>query len=117
MYGYDTSNTLLALSRFASLRGWLERTYSDLGSQLVAASKVNEAVVRAGIDHGLERTVGPADSPWRQGAIDSLVAAAKKAIHIALSNKKLSASEFLTFCTEAVNMINKRPIKLLPTIK
>ena len=117
MYGYDASNTLLALSRFASVRGWPERIYSDPGSQLIAASKeINDAAARAGVDHGLEWVVGPADSPWRQGAVESLVAAAKKAIHIAVSNQRLSASEFLTVCTEAANTINERPIGLLPAI-
>lgn len=37
--GYDTSNSLMALSRFASLRGWPEKTYSDPGCQLVGAER------------------------------------------------------------------------------
>ena len=39
VFGYDTSNFLMALSRFASLRGWPEMIYSDPGSQLVGAER------------------------------------------------------------------------------
>ena len=39
VFGYETSNFLMALSRFASLRGWPEMIYSDPGSQLVGAEK------------------------------------------------------------------------------
>lgn len=35
MFGYYTSSFLIALSRFASIRGWREKIYSDPGSQLV----------------------------------------------------------------------------------
>ena len=35
VYGYDTSSFLMALSTFASIRGWPEYIYSDPGSQLV----------------------------------------------------------------------------------
>ena len=39
VYGYDTSPFLLALSRFASIRGWPEFIYSDPGSQLIGAER------------------------------------------------------------------------------
>ena len=39
VFGYNTSNFLMALSRFASLRGWPEMIYSDPGSQLVGAER------------------------------------------------------------------------------
>ena len=34
-----TSNFLMALSRFASIRGWPEKIYSDPGSQLVSVER------------------------------------------------------------------------------
>ena len=34
VFGYDTNNFLMALSRFASIRGWPEKNYSDPGSNL-----------------------------------------------------------------------------------
>ena len=39
VFGYDTSNFLMALSRFASVSGWPEMIYSDPGSQLVGAER------------------------------------------------------------------------------
>ena len=39
VFGYDTSNFLMALSRFASIRGWPEKIFSDPGSQLVGAQR------------------------------------------------------------------------------
>jgi hypothetical protein len=39
VFGYDTSSFLMALSRFASVRGWPERIYSDPGPQLMGAAK------------------------------------------------------------------------------
>ena len=39
VFGYDTSNFLMALIRFASIRGWKEKIYSDPGSQLVGAER------------------------------------------------------------------------------
>lgn len=39
VFGYDTSNFLMALSTFASIRGWLEKIYSDPGSQLAGAER------------------------------------------------------------------------------
>ena len=39
VFGYNTSNFLVALSRFASIRGWPEKIYSDPGSQIVGAER------------------------------------------------------------------------------
>ena len=117
VFGYDTSNFLLALTRFASIRGWPERVYSDPGSQLLGADReLNEAAKRLGTDHGMEWVVGPADSPWRQGAVESLVKTAKRALKFAINDQRLSAPEFLTVCTEVANTINERPIGLLPSL-
>ena len=58
---------------------------------------------------------GPADSPWYQGAVESLIKSAKRAIHFAVSNQRLSASEFLTVCSEVSNLLNERPIGVQPS--
>ena len=39
VFGYNTSNFLMALSSFASIRRWSEKIYSDPGSQLVGAER------------------------------------------------------------------------------
>ena len=125
VFGYDTSNFLMALSRFASLRGWPEKIYSDPGSQLVGAEReLKEAWQR--IDRELKRRdsaqngstweFGPADSPWHQGAVESLIKAAKHAIHFSVSNQRLSVPEFLTVCCEVSNLLNERHIGVKPSV-
>lgn len=122
-FSYDTSSFLLALRRFASIRGWPEVIYSDPGSQLMGASKDiedawkqmdREMLTRAGIEKGLTWVFGPADSPWHQGAVESLVKSAKRAIHFAIHNQRLSAPEVLTVFSEAANLLNERPIGFRP---
>ena len=123
VFGYDTSSFLMALMRFVSIRGWPSVIYSDPGTQFVAADnelkKVwndldKTAIIRKSTENGLEWKMGPADSPWQQGAVESLVKAAKKAISFSVNNQRLSASEYMTLCAEISNLINERPIGTIP---
>ena len=117
IFGYDTSQVLMALTRFASIRGWPERIYSDPGSQLLSANKeLTESAQRLGVNHGLQWVFGPADSPWHQGAVEALVKTAKRAIKMAINDQRLSAPEFLTLCLEVSNTMNERPLGLMPSI-
>ena len=88
-FGFDTQSFMLAFSRFVALRGCPSVIYSDPGSQLVGASAEITQAWRAldkdtlqqrGAEFGMEWRFGPADSPWYQGAVESLVKSAKKAI-------------------------------------
>ncbi len=74
------------VSRFVSICGWPEVVYSDPGSQLVAAEKelkeawksiVHQSLHKKGVENGLTWVFGPADSPWYQGAVESMVKGAK----------------------------------------
>lgn len=85
VFGYNTSNFPMALSRFASVRGWPEKIYSDPGSQLVGAEReLKEAwkkidqrsLQKSSTQNGSTWVFGPADSPWHQGAVESLIKAA-----------------------------------------
>ena len=125
VYGYDTTSFLMALNRFASVRGWPSTIYSDPGSQLVGAdrelkeawNKIDREVLhKDGAQNGLMWLFGPADSPWNQGKVESLVKAAKRAIHFAVHKSRLSVPEFLTMCYEAANLLNERPIGTLPDV-
>ncbi|KAL9987899.1 hypothetical protein ACROYT_G002279 [Oculina patagonica] len=125
VFGYDTSNFLMALSRFASLRGWPEKIYSDPGSQLVGAERElkeawqridRESLQKDSAQNGSTWVFGPADSPWHQGAVESLIKAAKRAIHFSVSNQRLSVPEFLTVCCEVSNLLNERPIGVKPSV-
>ncbi|KAK3745381.1 hypothetical protein QZH41_001419 [Actinostola sp. cb2023] len=126
VFAYDTSSFLLALSRFASVRGCRpEKIYSDPGSQLIGAGReLEEAwknmdrqyLQKSGTKNGSTWIFGPADSPWYQGAVESLVKSAKRAIHFAVNNQRLSVPEFLTLCYEVSNLMNERPIAAQPSI-
>ena len=117
LFGYDADQAMMALTRFACLRGWPEKMYSDPGPQLLGAHKeLVKSARRLGIDHGLQWVFGPADSPWHQGAVEALVKTAKRAIRLAINNQRLSASEFSTICCEVTNTINERPLGLLPSL-
>jgi len=124
VFGYDSNSFLLALSRFASVRGWPEKIYSDPGSQLVGVEReLKEAWKRIdhnelrkrGAENGLTWVFGPADSPWYQGAVESLVKSAKRSIDFAIHNQRLSPIEFLTLCSEVSNVMNERPIGTMPS--
>ena len=43
---YLTASLLRALRRFTSVRGWLNKIFSDQGSQLVAASKELQYIIK-----------------------------------------------------------------------
>ena len=124
VFGYDTESFLMALSRFVSVRGWPEIIYSDPGSQLIGAERElaetwksidRQSLHKSGTENGLTWIFGPADSPWYQGAVESLVKSAKRAIHFAINNQRLSVQEFMTVCSEAMNLLNERPIGTLPS--
>ena len=108
---------MMALNRFASIRGWPQKIFSDPGSQLVSANKdLKAAIYKTGSQHGMEWIIGTPDSPWQQGAVEAMVKNAKRALDIAIHSQRVSITEFLTVCTEAANLINERPLGLLPDL-
>jgi hypothetical protein len=122
-FGYDTKSFLLALQRFASVRGWPEILYSDPGSQLIGADNElkaawlrmdKTALNRVGAENGTSWIFGPPDSPWHQGAVEALIKSVKRSIHFAVHNQRLSPVEFLTICAQVSNLLNERPIGSLP---
>ena len=125
VFGYDTDSFMLAFSRFVSVRGWPEKVYSDPGSQLIGAEKeLREAwinldrthLIRKGAENGLSWTFGPADAPWYQGAVEALVKSAKRAFTFAFHGKRFTAAQFLSACYEISNILNERPIGVLPSV-
>ena len=123
VFGYDTESFLLAFSRFVSIRGWPSVIYSDPGSQLVGASEElkrvwqaidHDVVKQVGADAGCEWKFGPADSPWYQGAAEALIKSAKRAIDLSVRGHRLSASELLTVLSQASDLLNERPLGVMP---
>ena len=98
--------------------------FSDPGSQLVGANAElvqawkalnHDELMRYGSDKGMEWRFGAADSPWYQGAVESLVKTAKQAIDLSVKGKRLSVPEILTVFTEVADLINERPLGVMPS--
>ena len=49
------------------------------------------------------------------GDIEALVKSAKRAIHHSICDQRMSSSEFLTVCAEVSNILNERPIGIMPS--
>ena len=123
VFGYDTPSFLISFSRFTSIRGFPNVIYSDPGSQLIGAENElkehwakldRKSLIRKGAGKGVKWIFGPADSPWHQGAVESLVKTVKRAIHISIHDQRLSVPELLTLAYEVANVLNERPIGGLP---
>jgi len=118
-FAYDTESFLMALQRFSNIRGWPQTIYSDPGSQLIGAEKElvhmwqeleTETVFKISANNGTEWKFSPADSPWRQGAAEVLIKAAKRAIKLSIHSHRISPTEFLTLCTEITNEALRRDL-------
>ena len=106
VFGYDTNSFLMALSRFASIRGWPEKIYSDPGSQLVGVKReLKEAwrkldrsdLTKRSAENALVWIFSPADSPWNQAAVESLIKSAKRSIDFAVHNQRFPLLNFSHF--------------------
>ena len=116
-FGYDTDNFMLALRRFVSIRGWPQKLFSDPGSQLVSAREdLKLSITNSGSENGMEWVIGSADAPWQQGAVEALVKTVKRALHVSVQNQRLSVPEFITVCSEVANLVNERPLGVLPDL-
>ena len=81
-----------------AIRGWPQKLYSDPGCQLTkASSDLHDAIVKSGCENGT------ADAPWQQGAVESLIKTVKRAIFLAIHNRR--RTRVLTVCTEAAHIV------------
>ena len=121
---YSTDAFLLTFRRFVSLRGYPSKIFSDVGSQLVAASKELkemfndfdwERIKGESARHGLEWKFSPPDAPWYNGCCEALIRSVKKSITHAVGLQKLSYSELQTTFFECANIVNERPIGVTPS--
>jgi hypothetical protein len=119
----STDAFLQVLRRFASTRGWPKKICSDGGTQLVGASrKLREQI--SGLEwqrirkfwhqHRVDWRFSPADAPWYNGTAEPLIKSVKRALGAAVGEAVLSFSEFQTCLMEAAQLVNQRPIGVLP---
>ena len=115
---YSTDAFLMAYTRFTSIRGSPKELYSDPGSQLTGAgAEVKEVWANINTDQIKSNPVfkgalwqfSPANSPHRQGLVESLIKSVKRAFKI-LENRVLSFFEMSTLFTRIADLVNSRPI-------
>lgn len=97
--------------------------YSDPGSQLVAADKELRSMWKSmDMDkvskelslHGTEWLFSPADSPHRQGVVESLIGSVKRSVKVIYGHGlRLSWQEYATLGHQVADLINSRPLGVL----
>ena len=118
--GYSTQDFLLSFRRFVTIRGYPATLYSDLGSQLTAASKELREITgkwnmtdltNAGVDQGLTWTfTKSSNAPWENGCSEALIRLVKRALTISIGDNILTFGELQTVLFEVANLLNERPI-------
>ena len=99
----STDKFLQLLRRYGSIRGWPKKVYSDIGTQLVSASKELKSIVK-NLDweqvqnyvykYGTEWSFSPADAPWYSRTAEALLKSVKRALSTAVGEQIMSYSEF-----------------------
>ena len=115
---FSTEKFLLVLRRFASIRGYPSKIYSDNASQLVAASAELKKMVKYldqkslqeyGCVDGFQWVSSSADAPWQNGVSEALIKSTKRAITAAIGKSILTFSELQTVCYETARPIGRHP--------
>ena len=112
---------LLAFSRFNDVRGRVEVIYSDNGSTFQAASEALPKLLHSTELKNSFRGKGirwefiPPYAPAQGGTWESMVKQVKRILQRTLdtTTHKPNLSELITFCSNAVRVVNERPITAL----
>ena len=123
MLDYSSQETIKALRRFASLRGWPVQISSDPGSQLTSSSgrleswwnQMKGSLSELAATSNFSWEISPANSPWRQGRAEVRIKSIKRLLSIAVGNVRLSPLELQTVLFEIANLSNERPIGVAKT--
>ena len=121
---YSTASFLQVLRRFACVRGWPNKLYSDNGSQLVGASKELKGAIEGlsrerlksyCIQKEMEWEFTPANAPWMNGITESLVKSVKRTLNAIVGEHVMEFSVLQTIMLQVTELINSRPIGRHPT--
>ena len=114
----------MVFKRFASIREYPRKVYSDRGSQLIAASKELKTlfkqlnwdnIIDISAQNGLEWVLSPAEALWYNGCCESLTRSIKICLQRSIGEQKHSYNELQTFLYETADLLNERPIGKIPT--
>ncbi|XP_068245286.1 uncharacterized protein [Palaemon carinicauda] len=121
--GYDTYSFLKCFRRFTAVHGYHDTVHSDLGSQLVSASKelksdnnwnINE-ITEFGAKEGLKWKFNrSADAAWQNGVSEALIKSVKRSLSMLIGTTILTFSDLQTTFFEIAKLMNERPIGIKP---
>lgn len=117
---YSTDSILQTIRKFVTIRGYPNEMISDQGSQLRAASSdlTKEwnwsAVSDWATNNKMKWTVVPAEGQHQNGLSESMVKSTKRSILHMIGGNVLTFSELQLAFYEITNVINSRPIGVIP---
>ena len=117
---YSTDSILQTIEKFMRVRGMPSEIISDQGSQMKAASKEltkdwNWSKVSDSLSaRSIKWTIVPAEGQHQNGLAESMVKCTKRSIHHMIGENVLSFSELQLAFFEIADIINSRPIGVLP---
>ncbi|XP_068233730.1 uncharacterized protein [Palaemon carinicauda] len=109
--------------RFTAVHGYPDTVHSDLGSQLVSASKelksdnnwniheITEFGAKEGLKWKFNRS---ADAAWQNGVSEALIKSVKRSLSMLIGTTILTFSDLQTTFFEIANLMNERPIGIKP---
>ncbi|XP_068224574.1 uncharacterized protein [Palaemon carinicauda] len=118
--GYDTYSFLKCFRRFTAVHGYPDTVHSDLGSQLVSASKELKSdinnwniheIAEFGAKEGLKWKFNrSADAAWQNGVSEALIKSVKRSLSMLIGTTILTFSDLQTTFFKIANLMNERPI-------
>ena len=118
-FGLDTDSFLNAFYRMASRRGLPEEMFSDNGTNLKGADAELKSLVRQLDDSRIKQSISnkgiswhfnPPSAPHFGGVHETMIKAAKRAMHAILRNADVTDEELMTAMIGAEGLINSRPL-------
>ena len=119
----STMEFLQVLRRFFAIRGYPASLTSDNGTQMVGAERELKEMLRGWSQEKLKEFCAnkgiiwkftTPSAPHQNGCAEALVKSCKVALKRTIGNQVLTTFELYTFCLEAANLINDRPIGRIP---
>ena len=118
-FGLHTDSFLNAFYRMASRRGLPEEMFSDNGTNIKGAgrelkmllSELEESKINAAVaNKGVKWHFNPPLTPHFDGAHESMIKSAKKAVNAILGQADITDVELMTAIIGAEGLINSRPL-------
>ena len=117
MEGYDTTQFVMAFSRFGSSEGFPKKLLVDAGSQILSACegmKLNMCDITGALnqEYGIEFDTCPVGGHNFHGKVERKIKVVKESICKAAHLQRPSSLQWETICAEIGNSINNHPVAI-----